>query len=315
MGEGEKGACKVRGASGGEVRLLTYGMVTTAIAGQVEQKPFYHYEPGMRILSIGGMGCNMQCGFCQNFEISQATTPSFEKMEPKQVVELAVKHGSKGIAFTYNEPIVWFEYVMDVCKEAKKASLKTLLKTNGYADGAKFSELADQMSAINIDMKGDASEYERTCLVHGSAEDLVLKNISTACQSSHCEVSLILTPPVSLPRTRSLLVKARSFCDRMTALHLLRFIPDFKMKDVPATPVKDMEDVLSMSREFFDYPYLHGVATQNTECLHCGAVVVERSGEKCVNTRLGAAYDEFDGFYSCPSCRSQLPVRSSKDEV
>jgi pyruvate formate lyase activating enzyme len=312
MSDGEKGLCKVRGNVGGEVKLLTYGMVTTAIVGCVEQKPFYHYEPGMKILSIGGMGCNMRCGFCQNFEISQSDKSSFDKMEPEQVVEMALKHEVKGIAFTYNEPIVWFEYVMDVCRQAKKSGLKTLLKTNGYADVVKFSELVDQMSAINVDIKGSATEYEKTCLVHGGAENQVLKNLASACRSSHCEISVILIPPVSIPGIRSVILKSRTFCNRDTALHILRFIPDFRMKDVPATPVRDMEDVLSMSKEFFDYPYLHGVMTQNTECLHCGALVVERRGEKCISTRLGAAYDEFDGFYSCPSCRSPLPIRRVK---
>jgi len=315
MADGENGICKARGNVGGEVRLLTYGKVTTAIVGYVEQKPFYHYEPGMKILSIGGMGCNMHCGFCQNFEISQGTTLPFKEMAPEQVVKMALSNEAKGIAFTYNEPIIWFEYVMDVCREAKLAGLRTLLKTNGYADVVKFSEMASQMSAINVDIKGDEAEYKKTCLVPGSAEDVVIKNMASACRSSHCEISVILTPPVSVARTQSVLLRARSFCDRHTALHLLRFVPDFRMRDVPATPIKDMEDVLAMSREFFDYPYLHGVKTHNTECLHCGAVVVERKGEKCVNTKLGKPYGEFDGFYSCPSCRSQLPVRSSKDEV
>jgi len=311
LSEGQAGACKVRANVGGVVKLTTYGKITTAILGQVEQKPFYHYEPGMSILSIGSMGCNMRCGFCQNFEISQGMDSKTKDMSPKDVVRLALDNGAKGIAFTYNEPIVWFEYVMDVCSEARGAGLGTLLKTNGYADLVKFAEMAENMSAINIDIKGDASDYNKTCGVNGEAEDYVMKNLATAFRLAHVEVSVILAPPISIQKTKDLLIKARSFCGRQTALHLLRFIPDFKMKDKLATTTEEMQSIRSMAKELFDYPYIHGMGSQNTECLNCGEIAVRRDGEKCVGTSLGDDHISYDPYYTCPACRMPLPVRSA----
>lgn len=305
LSDGENGQCKVRGNRQGKIELLSYGEVTTAIVGTIEHKPIFHFGPGSPILSIGGSGCNMKCGFCQNFEISQSDKSETKKLLPLDVVSMAKDNGAKGIAFTYNEPIVWMEYVMDVCEEAKKAGLSLFLKTNGLANQVPFEKLVSKMSAVNMDLKGNEKEYKEVCLVSGGSLQLVLDNLSVAHDLTHCEISVIMVPSLGVEGLYKLLSRSRDFCGREVPLHLLRFLPDFRMRDEPATSAETMKTASDMAKEFFDFVYPHGWGQQNTICPSCRSVVIERYGGKVVRTFLKS----FDQKAYCSNCREPLPIR------
>ena len=160
--EGELGKCRVRVARSGKLYLENYGQVTALALDPIE-KPLYHFHPGSAILSVGTFGCNLACRFCQNWEIAQAETRA-EDIQPEELVALAESakaRGSIGLAFTYSEPLVWYEYVLDSARLAKKAGLKNVLVTNGFINPAPLQELLPYIDGVNLDLKGWTDAFYR----------------------------------------------------------------------------------------------------------------------------------------------------------
>lgn len=288
---GQTGKCKVRGNMNGMVSLLTYGRITTMIDGPVEQKPFYHFHPGMRVLSIGGSGCNMRCAYCQNFEISQVGDAKSEPVEPMAVVRKARNLGCEGIAFTYSEPIVWYEYVMNVAVAAKKSGLKTLLKTNGYCETQAFSEMADWMDAINIDFKGNARLYRDVAdieLPEDPMEWIITQNLRTAARKCHVEVSMVCIPPwCNEPSMHNVFRALKNAAGEHLPIHLLKFIPDYKMRNMLSPTPAELEAVKGEAEMLFRHVYIDfaGVPAK-TFCNTCERLLVERNGLEVVRNKL-----------------------------
>lgn len=300
--EGEVGACKVRGTVNGEVSLLTYGHVTTMIEGPIEQKPLYHFQPGMRVLSIGSSGCNMFCTYCQNFEISQVGKQApGKKVSPDEVVQEALARKCGGIAFTYSEPFVWFEYVMDVAEAARKNGLKTVLKTNGYGKPEKFSEMLDRMDAVNIDVKGSAKLYKEVAgidLPEHPFDWVIFKNAAAAYKKCHLEISTILIPPYcgADEKTQdeffSLFCTLSEMTSEYVPLHLLKFAPDFKLKASRPPTDDEMNVTAKTARELFKYVYVDYAGLKNVcRCDNCHADLAEWDG--IVLTRKQLVRDRF----------------------
>lgn len=273
---GQIGTCKVRIGDVVGSKLLTYGMISTALVGPIEQKPIFHFMPGLRILSIGGTGCNMVCKYCQNFEVSQVGKSGQEYFSPHDITAMAISKGAQGIAFTYSEPLIWYEYVRDVAIAAREAGLKTILKTNGFCNAQKFKEIASLMDAINIDAKGGPRSYKEICGIE--ACDVIFENMNYASKHSHLEASLILIPGYE-DELSPLLVRILDACGPSIPIHLLRFIPDFKMRDVSPTSFEAMHSAQVMALKLFKHVYLGYSGAKNiTRCSSCLNVLVYRDG-------------------------------------
>jgi pyruvate formate lyase activating enzyme len=158
--EGGKGFCLVRQNKGGKLVTTIYGEITSANYDPVEKKPLYHFYPGRVIFSIGTNGCNLDCKSCQNWEISRRDTPEIRQpLPPELVPKYAGMHGSVGVAYTYNDPIIWFEYVKDAAEKVKEAGLKNVMVTNGNINLDALRELLPLIDAFNVDLKGMDRDY------------------------------------------------------------------------------------------------------------------------------------------------------------
>lgn len=295
--EGKVGKCRVRGNVGGEIKLLTYGKVTTAEVGPIEQKPLYHFHPGMKVLSIGGSGCNMFCKYCQNYDISQAKKDDWTTVDwtPDRVVQLAKDKGVGGIAFTYSEPVVWYEYVMDVAAAARAAGLKTILKTNAYCDPEAFRKLCERMDAVNIDFKGSVDLYKEVCgiTLKSLYDNPIWWNIRTAKDLCHLELSTLAVPPYMSDKDRVEVVYAMGL--HWVPLHILKFIPDYKMMNFASPTDKDLERYKRDAERVFRYVYVDFAMWQNDTVCECGHKLVARKG--IVSDGCSLREDQ-----TCPKC-------------
>jgi len=289
--ENETGKCKVRGNVGGQVVLLTYGKVTTMVEGPIEQKPLYHFYPGMKVLSIGSSGCNMFCSYCQNFEISQTGSAPSQIVSPQEVVDKALSLGCGGIAFTYSEPFVWYEYVMNVAVAAKKQGLKTILKTNGYGEEKAFSEMLDWMDAVNIDIKGSARLYKEVAGIELDRDPrkwIIMRNLKEASKKCHIEISTIVIPPYWDDELDAILLACacQSFSRPDTPIHILKFIPDFKLRDTSAPTTEKLQRVAQIFGAYFKHVYIDYAGLPAITTCQCGEVLVERNGLAPVKNNL-----------------------------
>jgi pyruvate formate lyase activating enzyme len=279
IGPGRRGLCRVRENRAGTLTALTYGRVASTAMDPIEKKPLYHFHPGRQILSIGTWGCNLQCLFCQNCEISQGEVPTRE-LAPEEAVRLAREQDSVGIAYTYNEPLIGWEYVHDTARAARDAGLKNVLVTNGYVEDAPLRELLPLVDAMNIDIKAfHESFYDEVC---GGHLEPVLATAERAAAACHVEVTTLVIPGHN-DRPREIEALATWIAEHMgrkTPAHLSAYFPAYKLSAEPTRP-----EMLLRAREIFrqelDFVYLGNLRSADgadTPCPGCGTVVVARSG-------------------------------------
>jgi len=283
--EGQKGICRVRGNIGGTLRALSYGKVSSVHLDPMEKKPLFHFHPGEPVLSFGGVGCNLRCLHCQNYSIAQVGLGDLELMEvpPDEVPGMCVRSGSNGVAWTYNEPTIWYEYMMDASRACKAEGLFTVSVTNGYIQEAPMRALKGVIDAVNIDVKGFTEEFYRQ-VCKGSLAP-VLRTCEVAKEvGMHVELTYLV-----IPGRNDRQEEIASFCqwvrDRMgvgTPVHFSRFHPDYRMTDVPPTPrsVMDMAYKEGVAHGL-EYVYVGNMATErgeSTYCPRCGALLVRRYG-------------------------------------
>lgn len=258
LGEEQTGFCRARSNRGGAIRLDSYGLVTSMSLDPIEKKPLYRFYPGSRILSVGSYGCNLRCSFCQNYEISMAGKERAGTVcvSPEELVEKAIElipQGNIGIAYTYNEPLIGYEFVMDCSKLARPKGLKNVLVTNGYINEAPLEKLLPYIDAMNIDLKAFTDSFYKK--ISGDIET-VKKTIETAASSCHVEVTTLIIPGEndSEEEMRSLSAWLTRI-DRNIPLHISRFFPRYKMTDRDATPVKAVYSLADIARENLKYVY------------------------------------------------------------
>lgn len=239
--EGQTGICRTRENIGGTLYTTAYGNPCSIAVDPIEKKPLYHFLPGSRILSLATAGCNLRCKNCQNWTISQKgpeEIPSYE-LSPEAVVELAVKERTESIGFTYTEPTVYFEYMLEIAKLARKAGLKTVLVSNGYINPEPLKELCAYLDAANIDLKVFDESLCRK--LTGSELKPVLETLRLLKQEYvWLEITNLLVPgfsddPLKVQEMCSWLV-INGFSD--TPLHFSRFFPNHQLMDVAPTPVE-----------------------------------------------------------------------------
>jgi pyruvate formate lyase activating enzyme len=283
LNDGASGICGVRKNLDGRISLLTYDIISGYSADPVEKKPLYHFYPGHKILSIGSYGCNMKCDFCQNYSISQTVVSSAKKQLSKQKIFSDIKEicGNIGLAFTYNEPVIWFEYVMDMAATVQEMGFRTVLISNGYVNAEPLSELIHVTDAFNIDLKAFNNDFYKK-LTGAGIEPVksALKQISKG--QKHLEITtLVITGRNDSASEMEL--QAQWIAGELgndVPLHLSRYFPNYKRTD-RATDIDNMQRLAEKASRYLSFVYLGNVPPemeQNTKCPHCGTLVTIRSG-------------------------------------
>ncbi|MDO4544897.1 MAG: AmmeMemoRadiSam system radical SAM enzyme [Bacillota bacterium] len=261
--EGEIGFCGARIGKQDKVRSLNYGKVTALALDPIEKKPLRRFHSGSMILSVGSFGCNLRCPFCQNHSISMAGREGEEPLDRRQVVlspeELAERakeledRGNLGIAYTYNEPLVGYEFVLDAAEMVRRQGLLNVLVTNGTVNGSYWRQLLPLIDAANIDLKGFSQEWYGRL---GGDLECVKRNIVLAAEACHLEVTTLLIPGENDSREEiEALSRWLAAVDRNIPLHLSRFFPQYRMTDRPPTPVDRIHELAEVAGEHLNYVY------------------------------------------------------------
>lgn len=276
--EGGKGICNIRENIDGELVAAGYGRTTSLAMDPIEKKPLFHFKPGSLILSVAPNGCNLKCRWCQNWQISQEVVPT-RFIDPKLLVDIAIRENSVGIAFTYTEPLIWFEYIIDVAKVGKPKGLSMVAVTNGYINPEPLDELLNYIDAMNIDLKAMDDEVYRK-LIGGRLEP-VLNTVRTSAKRILIEVTNLLIPGVNDSDDQiKRLVDFIADVDPKIPVHFSRYFPAWKF-NAPPTPVKTLLRAREIASEKLEYVYLGNVYipdAEDTFCPYCGNKLVSRSG-------------------------------------
>jgi len=284
--EGSIGFCGVRKVIDGKLYALNYGRLVTINIDPIEKKPLSHFMPGTYVSSIATAGCNYACMYCQNWDISQRRKVEEPYTPPEYVVEYTLRHNAQGISYTYNEPTIFAEYAIDVMRLAHKNGLFNTWVTNGYMTGEALDEIGRYLDAATVDFKGhgNASFYRKYIWVK-DAEDIFNSLKIMKEKGIFIEVTDLVVPVKEGLDDSSFMRLIRFIYDDLgpeTPFHLLRFHPDYKMMDVPHTPVDLLEKYAYKAREFgLKYVYIGNVwghPLEDTYCPGCGGKVVDRYG-------------------------------------
>jgi len=282
---GDRGICGVRKNIDGHLKTENYGLVSAIQFDPVEKKPLYHFFPGKSILSFGSIGCNFTCGFCQNCDISQTTVddyPWLNHYSIDQIMNIAFSDESSiGIAYTYNEPTIYYEFMMDIAKEVERAGLKNVMVTNGYITEDPLKEILPHIDAFNIDLKSFNNDFYRE--QSGARIKPVketLKRVSAA--GKHLEITNLVIPTLNdqLDQFREMLTWIRDEIGKETVLHLSRYFPAYQMT-IPATSKKLLRELYEIALNYLPFTYIGNISDENTSdtrCPACGNVLIERKG-------------------------------------
>ncbi len=308
--EGEYGICGVRKVENGELKLLVYGLAAAVNVDPVEKKPMFHFQPGTKSFSFGTVGCNFSCKFCQNFDISQYPKEHGHRifgrdLPPKMVVELAKEYECASVAYTYNEPVVFFEYTYDTAKLVHEAGMKNIYVTSGYETHKAIDTLAPFLDGMNIDIKGFTDKfYKEIC---GARLKPVLDTIKYAHKKGiWIETTTLLIPGHndSEEEIRNI-AKFQADLDPSMPWHISAFYPMYKMTDVSPTPASTLKRAYEIGKEEgLKYVYVGNIDDakhESTYCPSCGTMVIERHGTigQYVVNHLAE-----DGI--CPECGYRL---------
>jgi pyruvate formate lyase activating enzyme len=308
IGEGQSGFCFIRVNQDGKLYSLGYASPAALQIDPIEKKPLNHFLPGTRVFSLGTAGCNMGCFFCQNWDISKSKSDQVRSshVPPEDIVALAIRNGCPSIAFTYNEPTIWAEYVIDICHAAREAGINTVMVTNGYVTREAFHDIYDHVDAANVDLKAFTEGfYGRVTLTHLQP---VLDTLTWLKQETNVwfEITNLIIPTLN-DDPREIRLLADWILEHLGSdvpLHFTAFHPDFKLRDKPNTP----PETLHMARHTALDAGLHYVYEGNiysdaahTSCPSCGQIVIRRSWHDVMQNSLR------DG--ACPSCGLKIPGR------
>ncbi|NLL82066.1 MAG: AmmeMemoRadiSam system radical SAM enzyme [Tissierellia bacterium] len=258
LSNGQVGLCRARSNVDGKVVPINYGLITSINLDPIEKKPLRRFSPGKNILSIGSFGCNLKCSFCQNHHISFASKGEVmvDNIGPEDMVKLALKlkgQANIGIAYTYNEPLIGYEYVRDCSILARENGLKNVLVTNGCFNEGPMRDLFPYIDAFNIDLKGFTNDfYEKI----GGNLERVKDFIALAAKYSHVEVTTLIIPGEN--DSEEEIIELSDFIasiDPNIPLHISRFFPSYKMQDKGPTQVKVVYDLANIARKNLKYVY------------------------------------------------------------
>lgn len=277
ISEGGRGICRVRGNVGGTLYAENYGRVSSIAMDPMEKKPLYHFYPGQYILSIGTIGCNFSCSFCQNYHIAQQEAGT-QYVEPRYLLNICRnEEDCVGLAYTYNEPSVWYEYVLETAQIIRQEGLKNVMVTNGYMSTKPLAELLPYIDAMNIDVKGFSEKYYRD-ICGGSLKD-VQRTVEASADKAHVEITTLVVPGYndSIEEIKALASWLAGIKPSIP-LHLSRYYPQYKMS-APPTPVDTIRQLREVASEYLDYVYVGNIPGEdsNTYCPSCHALLIRRT--------------------------------------
>ena len=305
----KRGICGVRKNSGGILYSENYGEITGLGFDPVEKKPLYHFHPGRNILSVGSIGCNLKCFFCQNWEISQATIDDIPRRQTHQVqdiVQMAEKRSDNlGVAFTYNEPTIYYEFMLDTARKLKAAGLKNVMVTNGYINKEPLKQLIPYIDAFSIDLKGFTEEFYRKN-TSSTLEPIKEAILQIGKSDSFLEITNLVIPGLNdqIDQFQEMLEWIASNLGKNTILHLSRYYPGYKSHIQP-TSVSKLKEFYTLAKEHLNYVYLGNVMLEdgsNTYCDQCGSLLVTRNGYYTKTPGL-------DNAGKCTECENKVFVR------
>jgi pyruvate formate lyase activating enzyme len=307
VADAERGTCGVRENRGGTYHTLVHGAVCSVHVDPIEKKPFFHVLPGQQALSYATAGCNVECKFCQNWEISQEQPENVDayELKPARVTEAAMQFDAPSIAYTYTEPIVWFEYALDCVRAGHDAGLRSVMISAGYMNREPMLEAAGEMDAIKIDLKSISGDYYRD--ICSATLEPVLGTLTTIKESgTWLEIVNLMVPTLndSDEDIEKLCKWVSENLGSDVPVHFTRFYPTYKLKNLPPTPVSTVEKARQIAlASGINFPYTGNVPAghpgESTYCPGCGEKVIKRVGYRVLFNSLK------DG--NCPECGRTIP--------
>jgi pyruvate formate lyase activating enzyme len=311
IAEGHTGVCGVRRNTGGTLEALTYGLVSSLAADPIEKKPVFHYRPGTIVLSLGSVGCSMRCGHCQNWQISRAGPDDGSvrsaRLTPEDVVASARAQDCPGVAFTYNEPVIWAEFVRDCARLCHEAGLFTVMVTNGYITTEGLDFLGEHIDVWRVDVKGASEQAYRTlCKVPSPEPVFAAAERARHHWGMHVEVVTNVVPTVNdtPEELRSIAAWIAGALGADTPWHVTRFFPYLDFAHLDPTPIATLREARRIgTAEGLHFVFLGNVAEEGTEdtvCPACGAHAIVRKGYTIVErSTVGGA---------CGACGRDLGI-------
>ncbi|MDP2871932.1 MAG: AmmeMemoRadiSam system radical SAM enzyme [Bacillota bacterium] len=282
---GGRGKCRYRRNFAGQLHATSYGRISAHGLDPIEKKPLYHFMPGSVIFSVGTVGCNLACGFCQNWQISQEEAET-EYLSPHDAARLAgIEAGgcrrSVGLAYTYSEPLVWWEYVYDTALLVRQSGLANVLVTNGYVAEEPLRALLPLVDAMNVDVKAFTDDFYRD-ICRGQLAP-VLRTVEMAnAAGTHVEVTTLLVPGLNdAPEEVERLASWLAGVNPGIPLHFSRYFPNYRMREPGPTPAASLQRARDIARRHLQYVYIGNafeVEAADTICPGCGAAVIRRDG-------------------------------------
>ena len=297
---GKKGICGVRKNLQGELVIPYYGRLSSIALDPIEKKPLYHFFPGEMVLSVGFWGCSLRCPFCQNYHISQNAREGSDYVSPEKLVELAINRHSFGIAYTYSEPLIHMEYLMDTARIAKKKGIKNILVSNGYVNPDPAMEFLELLDAANIDLKSFNPDFYKNEL-GGKLED-VKRFLAQAAGRISLEVTTLV-----IPTKNDSLSEIGEIAEFLASLnpdipyHLSCYYPTYHYT-LPPTSATKVSELAERAKKHLHYVYLGNVGLKetNTYCASCGNLLIRRRGYTTTICGVKAG--------KCAECSENVPV-------
>lgn len=315
LGKDQVGLCGVRGNKDGKLVLYVYGKVAACHVDPIEKKPVTHYRPGSRIFSIGTTGCNWMCKYCQNYDLSQRRKIEGADISPEQVVSLAQKYQSQGIAYTYNEPSIFMEYARDCGILARKKGLFNIFVSNGYLTPQSVKMMDEFLDCITVDFKGNGEEkFVRKYVGIPNSQPVFDTLVELQDKTKiHVEITDLIVPNVgdNLEHAKKLCKFVYDLFGPEMPIHFLRFFPHYKMMEFPETPVETLEKHHEIAtKEGLKYAYVGNVPghpLEHTYCSECKKIVVRRFNFDILKWDL-------DENNKCKFCGNKIPIVGKLEE-
>ena len=305
VGPGQSGDCRIRVNRDGKLCAVTYGYPSAVHVDPVEKKPMNHFLPGSSIFSIATVGCNLHCKFCQNWDLSQTNpedaTASY--LPPEDVTKLARQNGCQSVAYTYSDPIVYYEYTLDSCRTARDAGLKNVLVTAGYIQEAPLRELCRYVDGANIDLKAMSDSFYRD-ICGATLKPVLNALVVSKSLGVLVEVTNLIVPTLNDSDTmlEGMCRWIKENMGKETPLHFSRFFPMYRMQHLPPTPASTLERARDIAvAAGLQYVYIGNILEEdaaNTYCPSCRALLIRRKGYLVLSNVL------VDG--RCPKCKTEI---------
>ena len=311
--EGQIGLCGVRKAYGDGVKLEGYSRISTMVIEPIEKKPFYHFHPGSKVLSVGGSGCNLCCNFCQNSNISQKkSVDGCKYFSPSAIANLAVSKGCSSVCMTYTEPIIYYEFLMDLADKCKKQNLNFAINTNAYAKEQPWTDILRVVDALNIDWKGKDSIYYDKCGANKFKKITVKERIEQSFDNgNHIELSIPVYRDSNVDDFEDILsFKIKNVNEKSRVpVHVLKILPtDENLNE--ASDDDSVFEVAELLQSGFHFVYVHNIFNEKarefrqTVCPDCGRIIATREALKA-NIKLS---------YKCCTCKEIFRYESNREK-